>query len=298
MNDERTPADSPDRQPAAEQPSPAAPPARTATARHRTLWIVLGILAAVLFLGALVGVVVWGLNRPGPTPITGAAAVAPYAAAWTSAMKKAGVEATLPAEPTDITALQAAGQHDFSATFTAEEITALVNVYRYAPPDQPVTLGSVSVRFPQAGNGVLRGSAVISGSSYSAELAGPAGYENGSIVPQGDISVSVEGFGVGGERAQQAIQATFDYLNQFLREAPGLTIESAEITAEGLSVTGKAPDVLTNPAPDAAAPGGAVARAASSSLSPTAVRRSADPHQPVRPDVSLAAALPRRRPLP
>jgi hypothetical protein len=220
---------------------------------RRGLWIAIGILSAVLVVGGLVGIVVWSLGQ-NDAPPSSAELLASYRDAWASAMKKASVEASFPAEPVDITALKAAGQHDFEATFTAEEITALVNAYRYAPSGQAVTLREVSVRFPAAGQGALSCSAVINGSGYSAELAGPAGFENGQIVPQGQISVSVEGFGVGGERARQAVEAAFGYLNEFLAAAPGLTVESAEITAEGVRVKGTAPDVLYNPEPDASAP--------------------------------------------
>lgn len=220
---------------------------------RRGLWIAVGVLAAVLVVGGLVGIVVWSLGQDN-TPPSGAELLASYRTAWSSAMTKASVEASFPAEPVDVTALKAAGQHDFEATFTAEEITALVNVYRYAPSGQAVTLQEVSVRFPGAGQAALSGSAEINGSSYSAELAGPTGFENGRIVPQGQISVSVEGFGVGGERARQAVEAAFGYLNDFLNAAPGLTVESAEIKAEGLRVSGTAPEVLYNPEPETLVP--------------------------------------------
>ena len=175
----------------------------------------------------------------------------PYRDAWASAMRKASVDATFPAEPIDITVLDAAGSHTFEATFTAEEITALVTVYRYTPAGQAVALQQVTVRFPAAGEAALSGSAVINGSGYSAEIAGPTGYENGAIVAQGAMRVSVEGFGVGGERGRQASDAALAYLNDFLDAAPGLSVETAEITAQGgLRVTGKAPDLLINPAPD------------------------------------------------
>ncbi len=174
----------------------------------------------------------------------------PYRNAWTSAMRKASVDATFPDEPVDIASLTAAGNHAFQATFTAQEITALVTVYRYAPSGQAVTLRQVAVRFPNAGEAALSGSAVINGSGYSAEIAGPAGYESGAIVAQGPVRVSVEGFGVGGERARQAADAALAYLNEFLDAAPGLTVDAAEITAEGLRVTGSAPDLLINPAPN------------------------------------------------
>ena len=162
-------------------------------------------------------------------------------------MRKASVDATFPAEPIDITSLNAAGQHAFEATFTAEEITALVNVYRYAPSGQAVTLQQVTVRFPNAGEAAVSGSAVINGSAYSAEIAASPTYENGSIVAAGPIRVSVEGFGVGGDRARQAADAVLAYLNEFLDAAPGLTVDTAEITSEGVRVTGKAPDLLLNP---------------------------------------------------
>jgi hypothetical protein len=164
-------------------------------------------------------------------------------------MRKASVDATFPADPIDITSLNAAGQHAFQATFTAEEITALLTVYRYTPSGQAVTLQQVTVQFPNAGEAAVSGSADINGSAYSAEIAATTAYENGSIVALGPVRVSVEGFGVGGDRGRQAADAVLTYLNEFLDAAPGLTVDTAEITSEGVRVTGKAPDLLLNPSP-------------------------------------------------
>ncbi len=41
--------------------------------------------------------------------------------------------------------------------------------------------------------------------------------------------------------------ALIDYFNAYLAAAPGLTIESASIGADGVSVTGTAPDSITFP---------------------------------------------------
>jgi hypothetical protein len=232
------------------KPTDAAAAADTPQTRSRRwLWIALGVLAAVVVVGGLVGIVVWSLTRPSPLQVSAREALLPYRNAWASAMQKASVDATFPVEPIDITSLTAAGTHEFQATFTAEEVTALVTVYRYAPSGQAVTLSEVAVRFPAAGQAALSGSAVINGSGYSAEIAGPVGYEDGTIVAQGPISVSVEGFGVGGERRRQATDAALAYLNEFLDAAPGLTVDTAEITADGVVVTGRAPDALFNPVP-------------------------------------------------
>jgi hypothetical protein len=233
-------------------PKPTSVPSPTSSPQPRArrgLWIALGVLAAFVVVGGLVGLVAWSLTRPAPAATSEREALMAYRGAWASAMRKASVDATFPAEPVDITQLNAAGQHAFQATFTAEEITALVTVYRYAPPGQAVTLRQVTLRFPGAGEAVLSGSAVINGSGYSAEIAGPVGYENDGIVAQGKVRVSVEGFGVGGERGRQAADAALAYLNEFLDAAPGLTVDSAEITTDGLRVTGKAPDMLINPGP-------------------------------------------------
>lgn len=224
-----------------------APPPRS----RRTLWIVVGALVTVLVIGGLVGLVVWSLSRPAQNGMSDEEAWMQLQDAWASAMRKASVAATYPPAPVDVASLQVQGSHTFEAVFTADEITALVTVYRYAPQGTSVALDKVSVSFPAAGEAALAGDAVINGSSYSAELAAPVGYENGSIVARGPVRVSVEGFGVGGERGRQAADAALGYLNDFLDAAPGLTILEAEITAEGLRVSGQAPDSLVNPTPEA-----------------------------------------------
>jgi hypothetical protein len=205
--------------------------------------------AAIIVAGGLTAIVVWSLTRPAPRTLTGREALMPYRDAWASAMRKAAVDATLPAGPTDVTALGTTGSHRFETTFTAEEITALVTVYTYNPSGQAIALDRVSVQFPGAGQAMLSGTASINGSSYSAEIAGPAGFVGGFIVAAGPLKVSVEGFPIGGERGRQAADAVIAYLNEFLDVAPGLSVSTAEITADGLHVTGNAPDALVNPAP-------------------------------------------------
>jgi hypothetical protein len=228
---------------------PATGPGTAKRRSRRRLRIALGVLAGIVVLGGLVGLVAWSLTRPPPRALSDREALMQQRDAWVSAMRKASVDATFPTAPVEITSLDSAGGHPFEATFTAEEITALVTVYRYVPAGQSMSLSRVSVRFPSAGEAVVSGRAVINGSAYSAEISGPAGYENGSIVAQGPVNVSVEGFGVGGERGRQATEAVLAYLNEFLDAAPGLTLDTAEITAEGVRISGRAPDSLLNPPP-------------------------------------------------
>ena len=168
-------------------------------------------------------------------------------------MAKAGVEATFPAGPVDLTQVSPSGSEPFEATFTAEEITALLNVYRYEADlsGQSVSFTRAQAAFPKPGVGALAGTLSAQGSNYSAEIAGPVTYAATGIDSPGATSLKVEGFNVGGARRRQASDAVIAYLNLYLRAAPGLTIEDARIVADGVYVKGSAPTRLEHPAPSA-----------------------------------------------
>lgn len=226
----------------------------TAKARRQqrvTLMVIVG--SFVLIIALVVGFALFvNANRPepkGPAVVT----FDSYEADWTSAMAKAGVEATFPVEPVALTDLEADGMHPFSATFTAEEISALLTMHPFA---YEINGGEVSLQrpvigFPAPGLGSFAGKLVYGTTGYSARAEAPASYAVGAIViDAADASLTVEGFGVGGERRDQAIGAVEDYLNALVRAAPRLTVERAEITAQGLEVEGIAPDRLIFPAPE------------------------------------------------
>ena len=162
-------------------------------------------------------------------------------------MAKAGTKATFPEAPVELENVSATGGHPFEATFTAEEITALVNVFRWTTDIQgtSVAVSGVTVGFPEAGTGSLRARVKVNGSSYSGTLVGPIAYENGTITSPGATKVVAEGFTVTGDRATQATDMLLLYLNAYLKAAPGLTVDSAAVTADGVEVSGTAPDSLS-----------------------------------------------------
>ena len=198
----------------------------------------------MICIGALVGVVVWALNRGGSS-----VDFSVYQPGFDSAMAKAGTKATFPGAPVELDQVQPTGGHPFSATFTAEEITALVNVFRWTTEIQStsVAVSGVGVTFPAAGTARLKASAKVQGNTYSGSLEGPAEFENGSITSSGATKVLAEGFPISGDRAKQATDMLLLYLNAYLDAAPGLTVYSATITADGVEVSGEAPDSITLP---------------------------------------------------
>lgn len=226
--------------------TPAIEPAGPTARSMRAFKIV--ALVTVLAFVALVAWALWVASRPEQS------APAPrfdrFEPAWTSAMSKAGVEATFPAGPVELKQLRAKGRRSLEATFTAEEISALVNVYRYTAKisGAEVALSSVGIDFPQPGRVALSGSLVTGGSGYAAEAAAPATYSSGRIRSGGLSSLTVEGFSVRGDRRQQAGDALLTYFNKYLDAAPGLTVESAEIVDGGVVIRGFAPTGLVNPA--------------------------------------------------
>jgi len=206
-----------------------------------------------MIVAGLAGLIAWATtvsNRPAPAVRKGPG-FERFEPGWTSAMAKAGVEATFPPAPVELTEVVPTGRQPFEATFTAEEITALLNVYTYDSDlaGQGASLSEAAASFPAPGVGALRGALSASGSTYEAAIEGPVEYSAKGIDSPGATSLTVEGFNVGGERRQQASDAVVAYLNMYLRAAPGLTVESAEIVEGGLRVKGAAPARLEHPVP-------------------------------------------------
>jgi hypothetical protein len=234
----------------AEPPTPpGAPPATSAGASpapKRRRWIawVVGIVSVVIVIGALVGVVIWATGRGAKATDFSA-----YRPGFESAMKKAGTAASFPAAPVELGTVSATGSHPFEATFTADEITSLVNVFPWTTSIQgtAVAVSGVSVGFPAAGTGSLSARVKINDSSYGGSLEGPVAYEAGRITSTGATKVVAEGFPVSGDRAGQATEMLLVYLNAYLSAAPGLGVDSAEVTDSGVVVKGTAPDALTLP---------------------------------------------------
>lgn len=209
-------------------------------------------LFAVLI--ALAAVVLWAI-RTTPAPKAGTQTDTTRndstEAAWGRAMAKAGVEATYPAEPVPVMELSVDGRHQFEAVFTAEEISAIINTYRYETrfAGRTVSISEATVAFPEADTAAIEGELLLDGTAYSASAEAPLTYNAKGLSSPGLTSLSVEGFGVGDARRDQAGQALLAYFNLFLWDAPGLTLDSARITEAGIEAKGMAPDRLGNPAP-------------------------------------------------
>jgi len=211
------------------------------------LW--LAVTAAVLVV-AMGGLVWWAVARSSRAQTT---ATGPgfeqYRSAWESAMGKAGVEASYPGRPIDIEELRTSGLRPFSATFTAEEIGALMNVYPYGAriAGRDVVLTDVVVAFPRAGVASASAKLLTDGTPYSVEVTLPLERTAKGINSTGPAVLKAEGFSVKGEQKQQAITALVGYLNLYVLAAPGLIVESAEIVEGGLVVSGRAPQSLEHP---------------------------------------------------
>jgi len=164
-------------------------------------------------------------------------------------MAKAGVEATFPVGPVSVETVVTDGLVPFSATFTADEIGALLNVYPFESKmaGLDATLSDVEVAFPQAGVAVVGARLVSDGTGYSIRMTLPLEHTPKGIDSPGATELSVEGFSVGGTRRQQASDALVAYLNLYLGAAPGLIVERASIVEGGLVVDGSAPQRLEHP---------------------------------------------------
>jgi hypothetical protein len=234
-------------EPPAKPPAPpatgSATPGGSAPKRGWIGWTV-GAVIVVLVIGGLVGVVVWSRSRG-----SGAAAYSSAATPFDSAMKKAGVKATFPPAPVDLVTLKAAGAHPFDATFTAQEVSALMNAFPHAVPVQgaEVALSRVTVTFPAPGTAGISGTVSMNSSSYSGFVTGPVEYASGGITSPGATEAQGEGMQLSAGQTQQVTGIVLAYLNGYLAAAPGFSVQSATVTADGVHVTGTAPDSLTLP---------------------------------------------------
>lgn len=207
------------------------------------------ILAIVLSLVAIVfvGVVVFLVMNSG----SGGSAVttAETNAAFDSAMKKAGVNAAYPGTTVALTDIKPTGSHPFSATFTAGEVAALFNTFPYESDiaGTRVSLQRVTLAIPASGSVQIDAAVTANSGTYSGSVELPLTFAGGSVDSPGATSLSVEGIpGSSGQKAQ-VTGALVSYFNAYLSAAPGLTIESATLTADGVTVTGTAPDSLAYP---------------------------------------------------
>jgi len=209
------------------------------------MWVLVSVVIALLMVGGLVWLVMSSLHGKGSA--TDSAAVQ---AAFASAMKKAGVTATYPAPaPVELTTVVAKGSHPFTATFTPEEIGALLDTFSYTASvaGTEISLSRATVAFPAPSTIQLDAVVSANGSSYSGSVTAPTVFANGQVKSTGATNVTVEGIGANDAQKSQATDGLVMYANSLLTAAPGLKVDSASIQADGLHVSGTAPDSLSYP---------------------------------------------------
>jgi len=227
---------------------PPAPPTTTTSTPDRPprkrrvgCWVaaIVAIVAVLLVAG------VWWLVASRSAAHTAPVATA---GAFDSAMTKAMVKSPgEPATPVDLSTIKARGTHAFDATFTGDELAALLNAFPHEVNvgNASVSLQNVTVALGTGGELTLNGTVSSGGSSYSGKASGAAEYKNGQVVAAGPISVQAEGIDLGGSQATMATQLLLAYVNGYLRAAPGLTITAATVGPQGVHVRGLAPDSIT-----------------------------------------------------
>jgi hypothetical protein len=204
--------------------------------------IVLALLIAMAALGAY-----FILGQPAKVTPAEKVRTPEVQSAFSSAMKKAKVSAPqAPTTPIEITTVKPIGKHLFEATFSYEELTALLAAFSHASKSAQKAGASVtSVERADDGDIRVSGQFSMSGMSYTGAIEGPAKYSGGKIAADGKVSATMNGFPVPGSQAEQAATLLIRYLNGYLAAAPGLKVDSAEIAEGGIRVTGSAPDTIS-----------------------------------------------------
>ena len=91
----------------------------------------------------------------------------------------------------------------------------------------------------------LTGAVSAGGSTYSGQVTGPVEFKVGQVATAGPLDIQAEGFPVTGAQGDQATQMLIAYMNAYLGAAPGLKVATATLTADGVHVTGTAPDTIS-----------------------------------------------------
>lgn len=213
--------------------------------RRKRTGLVIGIVAALVAAAFLAVVVYLVLGSMRATDGSAARTRADFA----KAMKKAGVKAAYPGQPVALTSVVPSGSHPFSATFTAGEIAALLNTFRFESDvaGMRISLGRVRASVPEPGSAKLSAMVTANGGTYSGTVELPLSYSAGGISSPGVSVLTVEGISANEGQKAQVGGALVDYFNEYLSAAPGLSVELAAITADGVRVTGTAPDSLAYP---------------------------------------------------
>ena len=234
---------------------PVVPPGANATGeappprrKNGALIAAIVIAAVAIALLAVVGYLVTvALSASSATRATTSPAAV---AAFNSAMRKADVKAQPPTEPVAIErSVQANGSHPFSATFTPEEIAALINNFPYASSLAGVNieLAGVTLAIPEPGSVKLSAQVSVNGGTHAGTVTAPVTFANGLIMSPGATQVTVDGVPTSGAQKTQVSDALVRYFNAYLSAAPGLHIDTASVGADGITVRGIAPDTLVYP---------------------------------------------------
>lgn len=236
----------------AEPPQPPGTPPATGTAtpdpnRKRGRGCA---IAATLFVALLVATAALGAYFfvSQPAQVTPAEKIGgpEVRSAFSSAMEKAKVSAPqAPTKPIEIATIKPVGKHSFEATFSYEELTALLTAFSHASKSAQKA-GAAVTAVEEADGGVrVSGRFSMGGMSYTGTIEGPAAFAGGKIAADGKVSATMNGFPVPSSQADQAAALLIRYLNGYLAAAPGLKIDSAEIAEGGIRVTGTAPDTIS-----------------------------------------------------
>ena len=152
-------------------PPPTTPPGAIAAGTPKPRGSRTGVIAAIVlsilaFVLLVVVVVIVTRSRGGSTGGT------VNLTAYESAMQKAGGTAPYPGKPVDLTSVKASGSHPFTATFTADEIAALLNTfpYEYDSAGMKLSLRNVALTVPAAGTARLAASVTLNGGTYVGRL--------------------------------------------------------------------------------------------------------------------------------
>jgi len=205
---------------------------------------VVALVSVVVLAVVLLGAAIWLVLGQVQTKPAANKATQPN---FESAMRKAGVKATYPGGAIDLKAVRPTGSHSFTATFTADEIAALLNTFRYTSDVGGTQIALRNVQLQFTGPDVVQASAAVraNGSTYNGAVTLNLYFEMGRFKTTGASDVTVEGIGVSSDQRGLVADSLVNFANDYLSSSLGLTVVSAKVDAGGVAVSGMAPDSIT-----------------------------------------------------
>jgi hypothetical protein len=213
------------------------PPRRRRGGLLAVLLLALALLALLVVLGLRACVAAEPQQTTLPQPVA--------QTAFDSAMRKAGVKSPPPpSKPIPLSRIKATGTHRFSATFTYEEVSALLQTFTFTDAAKGALVEARELSREDDGSLRLDGRVTLKGAKYSGWVRAPVVYAGGQLQSSGPFNANIDGITLTGNPAAQIGRGLLGYFSDYLKASPALRLSSAVAGPDGVKATGSAADAI------------------------------------------------------